>query len=71
MEVTITLTSAERVYIYVQRNLTIRTGRSLPKIADAYPKYFGRNYPAATALQVGRLASSGILLEIEAIAVIR
>ena len=42
----------------------------LSKIADAYGKYFGRHYPAATAVQVGSLAYPGLLLEVEAIAVI-
>ena len=42
----------------------------LPKIADAYRKYFGRHYPASTAVQVGSLVYPGLLLELEAIAVI-
>ena len=42
----------------------------LPKIADAYRKYFGRHYPASTAVQVGSLVYPGMLLEMEAIAVI-
>jgi reactive intermediate/imine deaminase len=41
----------------------------LPKIGDAYRQYFGRQHPAATAVQVGGLAFPGMLLEVEAIAV--
>ncbi|MFQ5827393.1 MAG: RidA family protein [Dehalococcoidia bacterium] len=47
----------------------INIADDLPKIADAYRQYFGRHYPAATAVQVGSLAYPGMLLEVEAIAV--
>ena len=42
----------------------------LPKVGDAYRKYFGQPYPTGTAVQVGSLAYPGLLLEVEAIAVV-
>jgi reactive intermediate/imine deaminase len=48
----------------------INIAEDLPKIADAYRKYFNRHYPPSTAVQVGSLAYPGMLLEVEAIAVI-
>jgi len=46
-----------------------KIAEDVPKIADAYRKYFGRHYAAATAVQAG-LAYPGMLLEVEAVAVV-
>ncbi|MFQ5925447.1 MAG: RidA family protein [Dehalococcoidia bacterium] len=48
----------------------INLAEDLPKIADAYRKYLGRHRPPSTGVQVGDLAYPGMLLEVEAIAVI-
>ena len=48
----------------------INIAEDLYKIGDAYRQYFGRHYPTATVVQVGSLAYPGLLLEVEAIAVV-
>jgi len=48
----------------------VNIAEDLHKIGDAYRQYFGRHYPAATVVQVGSLAYPGLLLEVEAIAVV-
>ena len=48
----------------------LNIAEDLCKIGDAYRQYFGRHYPAATAVQVGSLFMPGLLLEVEAIAVV-
>ncbi len=43
---------------------------NMPKINDAFRKYFEEHLPASTAVQVASLFSPAILLEVEAVAVI-
>ena len=48
----------------------VNIAEDLHKIGDGYRQYFGRHYPATTVVQVGSLAYPGLLLEVEAIAVV-
>ena len=42
-----------------------------PKVNDVRKEYFGANKPASTLIEISRFANEGMLIEIEAVAVVR
>ena len=54
----------------VKLNFYFANLKDLSKIGDAFRNYFGRHYPAGTAIQVDSLYRPEMLLEVDAIAVI-
>ncbi len=54
----------------VKLNFYFTDMADFPKTGRAFRKYFGDHFPAGTAVQVVNLAFPGLLLEIEAVAVV-
>ncbi len=63
-----TLTNIARMTIFVQdKDDYIARGR---EIGDVYRSFFGNHYPAMTLVEIARFYEPGILIEIEATAVL-